>query len=123
VTDCWVEACCYHQRILSPDDKLVFRPLSIEAPLQGADALNVHISGFSAEIRSFLRRIIRTVGGTISDKFSRHTTHLVCAESGGLKFERARMWKIPAVRESWIWGMAESGAFDNVAEHLHDERE
>lgn len=35
VTECWVERCLKERRVCSPDDSVVFRPLTKPMPIQG----------------------------------------------------------------------------------------
>lgn len=67
VTECWVEACCFEERLLSPEDNLVFQPLPIEIPIPRAEELLVHISGFSTETSVYLRRLLKTIGESCTD--------------------------------------------------------
>lgn len=62
VTECWVEGSCFAQRMLSPDEHLVFRPLSVALPVPDAARLLVHISGFPTEMSVYLRRLLKTLG-------------------------------------------------------------
>ena len=62
VTECWVEACCFEGRMISPDDHIVFRPLTGPMPVPGAEKLNVHISGFASHETVYLRRLLKAIG-------------------------------------------------------------
>lgn len=120
VTECWVEGCCFEQRLLPPDDKLVFRPLTIDTPIADVEKLLVHISGFPTEIGVYLRRLLRAIGGTVSEKLNRRTTHLVCAAPAGQKYDKATEWGVKIVRDSWLWTMGQTGSIDPVEEHAHN---
>ncbi|KAL1411271.1 protein kinase activating protein dpb11 [Vanrija albida] len=120
VTECWVEGCCFSQRLLSPDDNLVFQPLSFTAAIPEAAPLLVHISGFSTETNVYLRRLLRTIGGTLSERLNKQTTHLVCAAPAGLKYDKAREWGLTVVRDSWLWTMGRTGVMEPASAHAHD---
>lgn len=119
VTECWVEGCCFEQRLLDPDATLVFRPLSVPCPIPGAENLLVHISGFPTETTVYLKRLLKTVGGVLSEKLNRRTTHLVCAVPEGQKWTKAHEWGVTCVKDSWLWDMGRTGVIDDVANHLH----
>lgn len=119
VTECWVEGCCFEQRLLDPDATLVFRPLSVDCPIPGASGLLVHISGFPTETTVYLKRLLKTVGGVVSEKLNRKTTHLVCAVPEGQKWTKAHEWGVACVKDSWLWNMGRTGMVDEVAKHLH----
>jgi DNA replication regulator DPB11 len=35
-TECWVERCIFEERICAPDEHVVFTPLKINTPVEGA---------------------------------------------------------------------------------------
>lgn len=119
VTECWVEGCCFEQRLLDPDATLVFRPLSVPCPVPGASDLLVHISGFPTETTVYLKRLLKTVGGVLSEKLNRRTTHLVCAVPEGQKWTKAHEWGVTCVKDSWLWSMGRTGVIDDASLHLH----
>lgn len=119
VTECWVEGCCFEQRLLDPDATLVFRPLSVDCPVPGASDILVHISGFPTETTVYLKRLLKTVGGVLSEKLNRKTTHLVCAVPEGQKWTKAHEWGVTCVKDTWLWNMARTGVIDDVTKHLH----
>ncbi|RXK38351.1 hypothetical protein M231_04393 [Tremella mesenterica] len=119
VTECWVEGCCFEQKLLSPNDHLVFRPLSATMPVNGTSNMLIHLSGHSSENTVYLRRIIRAIGATLSVKLNRQTTHLVCAAPSGQKYEKALEWGVSVVQCTWLLTMAETGVLVNDTDHRH----
>jgi hypothetical protein len=61
-----VEGCCFEQRLLSPDDHLVFRPIPAKMPVLGAEKLSVHLSGFPTEQTVYLKKLLRLTGKCLS---------------------------------------------------------
>ncbi|EIW69569.1 hypothetical protein TREMEDRAFT_62429 [Tremella mesenterica DSM 1558] len=119
VTECWVEGCCFEQKLLSPSDHLVFRPLSATMPVNGTSNMLIHLSGHSSENTVYLRRIIRAIGATLSVKLNRQTTHLVCATPSGQKYEKALEWGVSVVQSTWLLTMAETGILVKDTDHRH----
>ncbi|ORY32222.1 hypothetical protein BCR39DRAFT_523376 [Naematelia encephala] len=120
VTECWVEGCCFEQKLLSPDDHLVFQPLPAPMPIPGAGKLLVHLSGFSTADTVYLRRLLRAIGGELSVKLNRQSTHLVCAQPTGQKYEKAHEWGVSVVKDTWLFGMGRSGVLEPESAHRHD---
>ncbi|WRT67010.1 uncharacterized protein IL334_003976 [Kwoniella shivajii] len=119
VTECWVEGCCFEERLLSPDKHIVFRPLPAPMPIAGTPKLNVHLSGFSAENNVYMRRLLRAIGGTLSVKLNRQTTHLITVPTTGQKVEKAREWGVKVMKESWLVAMGRSGQLEPEEGHRH----
>ncbi|KAK8869919.1 hypothetical protein IAR55_000487 [Kwoniella newhampshirensis] len=119
VTECWVEGCCFEERLLSPNDHIVFKPLPAPMPIAGTSKLLVHISGFSAENTVYMRRLLRAIGGTLSVKLNRQTTHLVSVPNVGQKVEKAREWGVAVVKDSWLVTMARTGQLEPEENHKH----
>ncbi|WVF72304.1 hypothetical protein IAT40_007117 [Kwoniella sp. CBS 6097] len=117
ITECWVEGCCFEERLLSPDKHIVFQPLPAPMPISGASKLIVHLSGFSAENSVYMRRLLRAIGGTISIKLNKQTTHLVSVLNSGQKVEKAREWGVKVMQESWLIAMASSGVVESEDDH------
>lgn len=119
VTECWVEGCCFESRLLSPDDQLVFRPLPAPMPIEGADKLLVHLSGFSTGQGVYLKRLLRVMGGTLSVNLNRQTTHLICAKAEGQKYERAHDWGLKVLKHEWLLAMGRSGRVEPTDAYRH----
>nr|XP_018263947.1 uncharacterized protein I303_03824 [Kwoniella dejecticola CBS 10117]OBR86105.1 hypothetical protein I303_03824 [Kwoniella dejecticola CBS 10117] len=118
VTECWVEGCCFEERLLSPDKHIVFRPLPAEMPIPDASKLIVHLSGFSAENNVYMRRLLRAIGGTLSVKLNRQTTHLITVATTSQKVEKAREWGVKVMKESWLIAMGRSGKIEAEGDHV-----
>lgn len=62
--------------------------------------------------------LIFSLGGTISDKFSRKTTHLICPSASGLKYDRAVEWSIPVLTTDWLFETAKTGSLPSLPNFL-----
>ena len=80
----------------------------MEQPLKGVVAC---ISGYMGTEREFLSNLVVAMGGVIQEVFAKRdnpmqnvvsSTHLVCAEAKGLKYNAARKWRIPVVTKDWL---------------------
>jgi hypothetical protein len=109
VTECWVEACCFEQKLLSTTKHLVFQPLPASMPISGTKSFNIHLSGYSSDQVTYLRRLVRVIGATNVASMNRLTTHLVTNRRDGPKVEKAREWGIVIVREEWLLEMGRTG--------------
>lgn len=49
----------------SPDEHLVFKPLSAPMPIPDADKLNIHLSGLSTSDTVYTKRLIKAIGQRI----------------------------------------------------------
>ena len=109
VTECWVEGCCFEQALLPVDKHLVFRPLPAPMPVDGTSRLSIHLSGFSTESLTYLRRLIRVIGATQAISLNKQTTHLVSGRKDGQKVDKARQWGIKIVSEGWLLAIGKTG--------------
>ncbi|WVR05087.1 hypothetical protein IAU60_002099 [Kwoniella sp. DSM 27419] len=119
VTECWVEGCCFEEKLLSPDKHIVFQPLPGDMPIEGASKLLVHLSGFSAENTVYMRRLLRAIGGTLSVKLNRQTTHLISVLNTGQKVVKAREWGVEVMKDTWLMTMARTGVIEPESPHRH----
>lgn len=61
-----------------------------------------------------------TTGGVLSEKLRRRSTHLVCPEPSGIKYETALQWGVAAVKPSWLLEVARTGRIVDLGPHLHN---
>ncbi|KAK4687729.1 DNA replication regulator DPB11, partial [Tremellales sp. Uapishka_1] len=119
VTECWIEGCCFQQKLLSLEDHLVFQPLPIMTPVLGLKGMSVHISGFPTETSVFLRRLLKALGGDFAMTLNRKTSHLVCGSPTGQKYEKGLEWGVQVVQDSWLLAIGRSGMVEPENEHRH----
>lgn len=119
LTECWVEGCCFEQRLLDPSEHIAFRPLSISLPLPGTSKIQVHLSGFTVENATYYKRLVKALGMNFSEKLGKQTTHLVCLQTKGQKYEKALEWGVHVVRPEWLVDMAKTGRMGREAAFKH----
>ncbi|KIR58622.1 DNA replication regulator DPB11 [Cryptococcus bacillisporus CA1873] len=87
VTENWVESCIVEGKLVSPDDHLLYKPLTIDVPIPGFE----------------IRLIV-----------DRDVTHLVSFRNHGIKIRRAKAWGSQIVTHDWLLKMAETGKLEPV---------
>ncbi|KAH8118085.1 hypothetical protein DFH11DRAFT_1851073 [Phellopilus nigrolimitatus] len=117
-TECWVEQCIFEERICASEEHLAFVPLRIPTPISGAEKLNLHISGLLASEKTPSVRLIKAIGGTVTDQLSRRNTHLLCPCGLGPKFAKAQEWHIPVVDLQWLYTTVKAGEVQGVSDYL-----
>merc|ERR1719341_1718368 len=108
VSDLWVEDCLDSGQLLPV--KYHHRAVEqiLEQPLKGVVAC---LSGYLGRERKFLSELVVALGGVSQEIFAKRdkpetnalcSTHLVCLEAEGSKFNAARKWKVTAVTKDWL---------------------
>ncbi|KAF8872587.1 hypothetical protein BD779DRAFT_1613786 [Infundibulicybe gibba] len=108
-TECWLERCIFRDKICPTEEHASFAPLKIETPIPGADEIVLSFSGFDQSEACWITRLLRALGITHAHSFSRRSTHLLCASAIGMKYEKAREWRIPIVDMEWLGRMVAEG--------------
>lgn len=117
-TECWLEHSVFFERICTPEENISFTPLAISIPIPGAENILLSLSGLDQSELCWIRRLLRALGITIAQTFSRRSTHLLCPSAKGAKFDKALEWRIPVVSMEWINSMARDGSVPDVGRHL-----
>ncbi|XP_040581730.1 DNA topoisomerase 2-binding protein 1-A [Lepeophtheirus salmonis] len=86
-----------------------FKPYDIDINMKPLDGVVIGITGFASQERQFLCSITEALGGIAQETFARKekedvkkSTHLVCLNPSGNKYEAALRWKLPVVSKDWI---------------------
>ncbi|KIR96761.1 DNA replication regulator DPB11 [Cryptococcus deuterogattii 2001/935-1] len=121
VTENWVESCIVEGKLVSPNEHLLYKPLTIHVPIPGAKGIIVHISGSEDhQLSSYHRRLARALGFEIRLTVDRDVTHLVSFRNHGIKVRRAKAWGSQIVTHDWLLKMAETGKLEpEEGYHLH----
>ncbi|KAG6871928.1 hypothetical protein C0995_014791 [Termitomyces sp. Mi166 len=117
-TECWLERCVFQERVCPPEDHITFLPLSISAPVPGAEAIRLSFSGLDQAEATWITRLLRALGIKLEQFFSKKSTHLLCPSGTGLKFDRAREWSVPVVTLQWLAQIATTGVIPPISEFL-----
>ncbi|EIW83796.1 hypothetical protein CONPUDRAFT_119192 [Coniophora puteana RWD-64-598 SS2] len=108
-TECWLEHSVFLERICEPHENLSFQPIQVECPVKGSESVDVSLSGLDQAELCWVRRLMRVLGISLGQTFSRRTTHLVCPSANGAKYDKALEWNIPVVNLSWLEDAARLG--------------
>ncbi|KAG5721488.1 S-M checkpoint control protein rad4 [Termitomyces sp. T112] len=117
-TECWLERCVFQECVCPPEDHITFFPLSISAPVLGADDIRLSFSGLDQAEATWIMRLLRALGIKLEQFFSKKSTHLLCPSGTGLKFDKAREWGTPVVTVQWLARIATTGVIPPISEFL-----
>lgn len=127
VTPVWLQTCCSEEKVvvvdrcpiaLSPQkwpiQSLVDENDGVSKENKGtkggvSSMLRISVTGFSGSRRSAMIHLIQAMGATYDDAMRTTTTHLICRESSGQKYEKALQWKLHVVKIDWLYYIAEHG--------------
>lgn len=71
--------------------------------------LCVCVTGFAGMRRQAIKFALQAMGATYDDSLRPSTTHLICQEAAGSKFEKAQEWNIHTVSIDWLYHVAAYG--------------
>jgi len=109
VSSFWLEDCLDAGELL--DVQYHHHPLSIKddtTPLRGVVTC---LSGYNGKEREYLNHLVTSLGGIAQEIFAKKdnraknakgSTHLICPEGTGQKYEAAMKWGLPIVSRDWI---------------------
>ncbi|KAG9117283.1 hypothetical protein FRC07_007382 [Ceratobasidium sp. 392] len=114
-TDCWVEHSIFEDRLCLPEENITYAPLKIQLPVSGTENIKLHWTGLNNEQESAAKRLVKTLGITVTETFAKRvTTHLICESKDGIKHQKALQWGIPVVDISWLYSIARDGRIPEV---------
>jgi hypothetical protein len=76
------------------------------------------LSGLDQSELCWTKRLLRALGITLAQIFSRRSTHLLCPSGCGAKYDKAKEWNIPVVGMAWLEDMATEGKIPDISEYL-----
>jgi hypothetical protein len=118
VTPVWLYTCCSEERIVGVDRCPILMgpqkwPIHLLAGITGGDKgksnLRISVTGFSGSRRSAIVHFVKAMGAIYDDSMRTNTTHLICRESTGQKYEKAVEWKLHVVTIDWLYHIARYG--------------
>jgi len=83
-----------------------------------AEHIVLSLSGLDQSELCWTKRLLRALGITLAQTFSRRSTHLLCPSACGAKYDKAKEWNIPVVGMAWLEDMAKEGRVPDVGEYL-----
>ena len=75
----------------------------------------VHLSGYSTEEKSKLKKLVESLRGVVEENLTFHTQFLICKTVLCHKYQAGKNMKVPAVREAWIYDSSEAGQWREAA--------
>ncbi|KAF9122887.1 hypothetical protein BGW39_009417 [Mortierella sp. 14UC] len=92
--------------LTSPKASLLHYPIPHEH-VHGMPSLVITVSNYTGQLREYLKRMIQAMGGnykaTLSSPIAEEpTTHIVCGDPKGEKYERGNEWNVKVVNHFWI---------------------
>ncbi|KAG2363840.1 hypothetical protein BDR07DRAFT_1281295 [Suillus spraguei] len=121
-TECWLEHSVFQERICGPHENISFRPLSLPCPIPNTEQIILSLSGLDQSELCWTKRLLRALGITLAQIFSRRSTHLLCPSACGAKYDKAKEWNIPVVGMAWLEDMATEGKVPDISEYLIGDR-
>ena len=119
VTPVWMQTCIAEQKLISPSRyKEIFAPSSIPLrklqvqnakKLEADAAVRVCATGYSGYRRKAISLLLESMGADYDDSLRPCTTHLICRDPSGSKYEKATEWNIPTVSIDWLYHVARFG--------------
>jgi twin BRCT domain len=129
VSPIWLSTCITEQRLLQPSRNpclfepgkrpihWLFHPNAQKGLMPGSaasddatsHAVRISVTGFSGSIRTALMHAVKAIGATYDDSMLSTTTHLICREASGAKYEKAVEWKIRVVSMEWLFHVMQHG--------------
>lgn len=122
VTPIWLQTCFSEHKIISPSRlPIIFvpgsRPIRSLSKIDGATkttstkvaTIRLSITGFSGSKRTAIIHLIEAMGLAYDNSMRTSTTHLICREANGPKYEKAVEWKLRIVSIDWLYHIAQHG--------------
>ncbi|KAJ9054455.1 protein kinase activating protein dpb11 [Entomophthora muscae] len=108
VTAYWLQRCIDCNKLIDPSSHVLYSPLSAIDSLEGFSDFHVTVTGFSGMKRVLLMGLVRNLGGHWTESMTHKTTHLICSEFKGGKYDLALKKKALVVTENWLFHVAET---------------
>ncbi|KAG0235379.1 hypothetical protein BGW42_005358 [Actinomortierella wolfii] len=93
-------------KLTSPMASLLHYPIPFR-PIPGMSDMVMTISNYNGPIREYIKRLIVTMGATykptLTSPFATEpTTHIICGDASGEKYEKGQEWNVKVVNHLWI---------------------
>ncbi|KAF9349305.1 hypothetical protein BGX34_001874 [Mortierella sp. NVP85] len=102
----WLLHVLHTRELSSPKASLLHYPVPLE-PIEGMSSFVITVTNYSGRIREYLKRLIQVTGATYTPTMSSRvgrqpTTHLICGNASGEKYEKGNEWNIKVVNHLWL---------------------
>ena len=71
-------------------------------PFESMKSFHLCLTGYEGIERENVIRLAELLGAVFSEKFSKSNTHLLCKSASGLKYDKAKQWRIPTISADWL---------------------
>ncbi|GFN96195.1 pax-interacting protein 1 [Plakobranchus ocellatus] len=96
----WLNDCLMQKKMVPPWQALHL-PLSFNSEKPGFNQ-RISVTNFDGEERMRLKQMIHAIGAKYTGYMTHHNSALICKKSGGMKFEKAKEWRIAVVNVQWL---------------------
>ncbi|KAK6973828.1 PAX-interacting protein 1 [Biomphalaria glabrata] len=100
VTAFWLNDCLLQKKMVPPWQALHL-PLSFHSEKPGFNQM-ISVTNFDGEERVRLKQMINAIGAKYTGYMTHHNSALICKKPGGMKFEKAKEWRIAVVNVQWL---------------------
>ena len=119
-TPIWLRTCVAEQKLLLPSRlPEIFipssRPLQKIFPSQVGlnkdqdTPIRVCVTGYTGFRRKAIQLILEAMGADYDDSLRQCTSHLICKDASGSKYEKAKEWNVHTVSVDWLYHIAAYG--------------
>ncbi|CAG5135482.1 unnamed protein product, partial [Candidula unifasciata] len=96
----WLNDCLMQKKMVPPWQALHL-PLSFNSEKPGFNQM-ISVTNFDGEERVRLKQMINAIGAKYTGYMTHHNSALICKKPGGMKFEKAKEWRIAVVNVQWL---------------------
>ena len=108
VSSLWWQACVEARAVVEPGSMRCYRPAGSSGSVHGMQDVKCSVTGLVGDARKDVREMLQLVGAEFSGAMRRgETTHLICEQASGAKYDKAMEWGITVVRASWLQAVFE----------------
>ncbi|XP_064634696.1 PAX-interacting protein 1-like [Lineus longissimus] len=100
VTAHWLNDCLIRQKMLCPWHAL--HVPSIYGDHKPCANQIICVTNFEGDERTKIKHMVTVIGAKYTGYMTHKNSALVCKKMGGLKYEKAKEWRIPVVNVAWL---------------------
>ncbi|GJJ74029.1 hypothetical protein EMPS_06387 [Entomortierella parvispora] len=109
--------------ISSPKASLLHYPIPNE-PIAGMSSLIITVSNYTGSIREYLKRLVQATGATYKPNLTSQaspdpTTHIICGNASGDKYEKGQEWNVKIVNHLWIEDCFQRWSMQSETQHRY----
>ncbi|KAF9163982.1 hypothetical protein DFQ26_001938 [Actinomortierella ambigua] len=102
----WLLSVLQTGKLTSPMGSLLHYPIPFR-PIPGMSGKVITISNYNGPIREYIKRLIVTMGAVYKSTLTSpyavdSTTHVICGDASGEKYEKGQEWNVKIVNHLWV---------------------